>query len=210
MVRVYSQLLGNDGRAEGHAVRASSQISAVVFTVPGTERTDTPYNFCVNGFAYGSTAADAPDGTAVQGDQMGTIGGTGATRTRTSQRVKVKADGHDYIIQNNNWGNPRRHEPDADATRTTASRSRRQTGTGGDAPASFPSIYIGNNGNTANGMFSTQAGRQSADPRFRPSPASPARSATAARPAVRSTRPTTSGSPTRSRPRRTTTASTAS
>jgi hypothetical protein len=112
----------------------------------------------VNGVAYGSSPADAPDGTAVQGDLMGTIGGgTGADTAPDFQRVKVKADGHDYIVQNNNWYMP----ASTNQTLTYKNNSFKitgQTGAGADAPASFPSIYIGNNGNTQNGMFSTKPG----------------------------------------------------
>ena len=128
---------------------AKQPISAVVFTVPG-KLTDTPYNFCVNGFAYGTSAADAPDGSAVQGDQTGTIGGPGGTDLDFA-RAKVNVGGHDYIIQNNNWGTP----DGSNQTLTYKNNSFKiteTTGSGQSAPASFPSIYIGNNGNTLNGM----------------------------------------------------------
>jgi len=134
---------------------AKQPISAVVFTVPG-KPTDTPYNFCVNGVAYGSSAADAPDGTAVQGDQTGKVGGAGGMDLDFA-RAKVKVDGHDYVIQNNNWGNP----SGTDLELTYKNNSFKITGgsgSGGDAPASFPSIYIGASGNTANGNFSTHPG----------------------------------------------------
>lgn len=134
---------------------AKQPISAVVFTVPG-KLTDTPYNFCVNGLAYGSSVADAPDGSAVAGDQTGTVGGTGSTDLDFA-RAKVNVGGHDYIIQNNNWGNP----SGTDLILSYKNNSFKITsgsGSGGDAPASFPSIYIGNNGNTANGVYSTKPG----------------------------------------------------
>lgn len=131
---------------------AKQPISAVVFTVPG-KLTDTPYSFCVNGVAYGSSAADAPDGTAMQGDQTGKIGGAGGTDLDFA-RAKVKVDGHDYVIQNNNWGNP--SGSDLELTyKNNSFKITGGTGSGGDAPASFPSIYIGASGNTANGNFST-------------------------------------------------------
>ena len=133
---------------------AKQPISAVVFTVPG-KPTDTPYNFCVNGVTYGSTAADAPDGPEIPTQQTGTIGGPGGTDL-DFQRVKVNAGGHDYIIQNNNWGTP----DGSNQTLTYKNNSFKITGTTGSgqsAPASFPSIYIGNNGNTANGVFSTKS-----------------------------------------------------
>ncbi len=128
---------------------AKQPITAVVFAVPG-KTTDTPYNFCVNGLAYGTSVADAPDGTAVGGDLTGTVGGTG-TMDLDFARAKVSVDSHDYIIQNNNWGNP----TGTDLVLSYKNNSFKITsgsGTGGDAPASFPSIYIGANGNTSNGM----------------------------------------------------------
>lgn len=134
---------------------AKQPLSAVVFSVPG-KLTDTPFNFCVNGFTYGATKDDAPDGTAMQGDQTGKIGGAGGTDLDFA-RAKVKVDGSDYVIQNNNWGNP----SGSDLELTYKNNSFKITagsGSGGDAPASFPSIYIGASGNTANGNFSTHPG----------------------------------------------------
>jgi len=132
---------------------AKQPISAVVFTVPGDVK-DTPFNFCVNGLAYGTSAADAPDGSATGGDQTGTVGGTGSTDLDFS-RAKVNVDGHDYIIQNNNWGNPSVSDLIL-SYKNNSFKITSGTGSGGDAPASFPSIYIGNNGNTANGVYSTK------------------------------------------------------
>ncbi|HYQ02504.1 MAG TPA: hypothetical protein VER96_27720 [Polyangiaceae bacterium] len=141
---------------QGTPYSKTTPISAVVFTIPGNSSADVPYNVCVNGLAYGTTAADAPDGSATQGDLTGTIGGSGTTDA-DFQRVKVTAGGQNYIIQNNNWGSP-------DSTNQTLSYKNNSfkitgtTGSGQSAPASFPSIYIGNNGNTANGVFSTKPG----------------------------------------------------
>jgi hypothetical protein len=71
--------------------------------------------------------------------------------------VKVIKDGKEYVIQNNNFGNPA-------GTNQTLSYSDNSfkitsttgSGPGGGVPAAFPSIFIGNNGNTNNGM-TTQA-----------------------------------------------------
>jgi len=134
---------------------AKQPISAVVFTVPG-KLTDTPYNFCINGFAYGTSVADAPTGPETVGDQTGKIGGAGGTDLDFA-RAKVKVGGQNYIIQNNNWGNP--SGTDLELTyKNNSFKITAGSGTGGDAPASFPSIYIGNNGNTANGVYSTKPG----------------------------------------------------
>lgn len=138
---------------------AGEPISAVVFTVPGEgwgddwgdEATAAPvsFDFCVNGFAAGETAADAPDGSAV-GTQSGTIGGA-----NDFDRVKVRVDGKDYVIQNNAWGGD-----SASATLRYDNNSfvvENATGTGDQAPASFPSIFIGASGFTDNGALSTSS-----------------------------------------------------
>jgi Glycosyl hydrolase family 12 len=133
---------------------AKQPISAVVFNVPG-KPTATPYDFCVNGFTYGATAAEAPDGPAVGSDQKGTVGIANVNPDGDFARAKVVVDGEQYIIQNNNWGNP----SGTDLILSYTNNSFKLTsgsGSGADAPASFPSIYIGNNGNTANGVYSTK------------------------------------------------------
>src|SRR5690606_22089615 len=74
------------------------------------------------------------------------------------QRAKVAAGGKSYVIQNNNWGNP-------GGTDQVLSYSDNsfviETATGGEpgggAPASFPSIFIGANGDTQNGTYSTSS-----------------------------------------------------
>jgi hypothetical protein len=133
---------------------AGQAISAVVFLVPGAP-TATPFDFCINGFTYGTAASDAPDGPVEVGNQMGTVGGTG-NMDLDFDRKKVVVDGENYIIQNNNWGNPNGSDCilsflNNSFTVTTC------TGSGSSAPAAFPSIYIGNNGNTANGVLSTKS-----------------------------------------------------
>lgn len=142
--------------AENPVPYNNEPISAVVFLVPGAaEGNFTDYDFCINGFATGSSADDAPDGGG-GGVLMGEIGGPGST-DNDYQRVKVLgADGKEYIIQNNNWGN-------AEGTNQTLTYTNNsfvitaETGgpPGGGAPASFPSIFIGHNGDTQNGAFST-------------------------------------------------------
>lgn len=132
---------------------AKQPISAVVFSAPG-KLTATPYDFCVNGFTYGATAAEAPDGPAVASDQKGTVG-TSVSPDGDFARAKVTVGGENYIIQNNNWGNP----TGTDLILNYINNSFKITsgsGTGASAPASFPSIYIGNNGATANGVYSTK------------------------------------------------------
>jgi hypothetical protein len=133
---------------------AMQPISAVVFLVPGAP-TATPFDFCINGFTYGTAAADAPDGPVEVGEQMGTVGGTGSMDL-DFDRKKVVVGGENYIIQNNNWGNPN----GSDCILSFLNNSfavTTCTGSGSSAPAAFPSIYIGNNGNTANGVLSTKS-----------------------------------------------------
>ena len=131
---------------------AKQPISAVVFNVPGKMAAATPYNFCVNGFTPGTMPSDAPDGPATAGDQKGTVGSSGADGD--FERAKVVVEGEQYIIQNNNWGNL-----GGELILSYLNNSFKitsGTGSGGDAPASFPSIYIGNNGNTKNGLYHTK------------------------------------------------------
>jgi hypothetical protein len=131
---------------------AFQPISAVVFLVPGAPAA-TPFDFCVNGFTYGDMAEDAPSGTAMAGDQTGTVGGP-SNDDLDFDRKKVLVGGENYIIQNNNWGNP----AGSDCILSYVNNSFTVdtcTGSGQSAPAAFPSIYIGANGNTANGVLST-------------------------------------------------------
>lgn len=133
---------------------ALQELSTVVFVVPGA-LTDTPYDFCVVGLASGNSADDAP-GLVTPIDQTGTLGGPGSTQLDFA-RVKVNVDGHDYIIQNNNFANP----SNTDLTLSYKDNSFKITsgsGNSSETPASYPSIYIGNNGNTSNGAYSTKPG----------------------------------------------------
>ncbi|HOU92168.1 MAG TPA: hypothetical protein PLU22_14045, partial [Polyangiaceae bacterium] len=130
-------------------------ISAVVFLVPG-EPTAVPYNFCVNGFAEGDSADDAPDGTAEVGDQSGRVGFTELSPDGDFDRAKVLVDGEEYVIQNNNWGNPSGTNLILEYFNNSFTVVEGSgSSTGGGVPASFPSIFIGANGETENGAVST-------------------------------------------------------
>jgi hypothetical protein len=147
--------VGSTTGASPGTAYSGQAISAVVFTVPGNTAAQ-PYNFTINGWAFGTSAAAAPTGGVVQ-SLTGTIGGPGVTDL-DFQRVKVAAGGHSYIIQNNNWGSP----TTTDQTLTYKDNSYTITSPTGNgntsgAPASFPSIYIGANGNTANGVYDTKS-----------------------------------------------------
>ena len=117
----------------------TSPVSAMVFYVPGSTQA-TPFDFTINSFNISTAAA------------TGTIGGTTAN---AYQRVKVKgSDTKQYIIQNNNFGN---------ATGSTQTISYvgnsfkvvSSTASGTSTPASFPSIYIGQNGTISGGAYQT-------------------------------------------------------
>lgn len=134
---------------------AGQPISAVVFLVPGAPN-PTQFGYCINGFAVGNSAADAPKGGDSGGPLTGTIGGAGV-RDLDFQRVKVQKGGKDYIIQNNNWGNPEGSDQTitySDNSFTVVSSTGSTTGQG--VPASFPSIFIGANGDTQNGVYTTR------------------------------------------------------
>ncbi len=134
---------------------AKQPIDAVVFLVPGTVAMKAPFDFTIIGFAPGTSKADAPGGAAACGTTAGTLGSTTASMTASYQRAAVTGtDCKEYIIQNNNWGNPTGSTQVVNYTGssfTVASSS----GSGSSAPASFPSTYIGANGNIANGTYNT-------------------------------------------------------
>lgn len=146
----------NVGSATGSpgTAYAGQPISAVVFTVPGLT-TAEPYNFTINGWAFGTSASAAPTG-GVQTSLTGTIGSTTPSLASSMQRVKVAAGGHSYIVQNNNWGNPTGSAQVLTYTNNSFVVTS-STGTGSSAPASFPSIYIGANGDTQNGLYDTSS-----------------------------------------------------
>jgi hypothetical protein len=134
-------------------------ISAIVFSVPGggwpedmpdQESSAEPVNFdfCINGFAGGESAADAPTGGVSGGDQMGTVG-----EGSTADRAKVNVDGENYIVQNNAWGSGAGLVLDYVNNSFTVTSA---TGSGASAPASFPSIYVGANGFTNEGAYDTK------------------------------------------------------
>ncbi len=134
---------------------ANQAIDAVVFLVPGTVAEKAPFNFTITGFAPGTSKADAPGGAAACGMTAGTLGSSTASMTASYQRAAVTgSDCHEYIIQNNNWGNPTGSTQVINYTGTSFT-VQSSSGTGSSAPASFPSTYIGANGNIANGTYNT-------------------------------------------------------
>jgi hypothetical protein len=136
---------------------SSDQIDAVSFLVPGLGGTTTlsPFNFTIIGFAPGTSKSDAPGGAQACGLASGMIGSASASQTASFQRAAVTGtDCKTYIVQNNNWGNPTGSAQVVNYSGTgfTVASS---TGSGSSAPASFPSTYVGGNGNVANGTYNT-------------------------------------------------------
>jgi hypothetical protein len=149
---------------------AGQPISAVSFLVPGLP-VPSPFSYCIGGFATGTSASAAPAYTPTPANPVvsGTIGGhqDGTATDLDFQRVKVNPAGStkQYIVQNNNWGTP----TSTDQTLTYKGNSftvmaNNGTVTQQGVPASFPSIYIGANGDTQSandppkGVFSTHPG----------------------------------------------------
>ena len=116
----------------------SVPVSAIVFYVPGTVALKAAFDYTINNFSLGTT-----------------IGG-GTNLDSNYQRVKISGnDGKQYIIQNNNFGNPTGSSQlllySHNSFKILSSTGASSTAT----PAAFPSIYIGANGQIANGAYST-------------------------------------------------------
>jgi hypothetical protein len=132
-------------------------IDAVAFLVPGTT-TKTPYDITVVGFAPGTSAADAPGKAAACGQLTGTVGSTTASLDSSMQRALVTdTTCKKYIINNNNWGQPTSTTQILNYTANSFTIQSTSGSGGGASVVSFPSIYIGANGQIANGTFNTWA-----------------------------------------------------
>jgi glycosyl hydrolase family 12 len=131
--------------AAGSVPYAREPISKVILTVPGEAAQPRVFDVCVSGFADGNSAADAPTSiNLTAGLLRGELSGEAA-------RVKViGTDGKGYVINNNAWGinsgnGTQRIRYSGNSFEVLA----QSAGPGGDSsPASFPSIYVGNNGAT--------------------------------------------------------------
>jgi hypothetical protein len=84
-----------------------------------------------------------------------TLGGGGTTFGDFQRASVLGADGNKYVIQNNNFGNPSGSDQTislfGDSFTVTSSTGSSSTTT----PASFPSVYLGANGDIAGGTFAT-------------------------------------------------------
>jgi hypothetical protein len=130
-------------------------IDAVVFLVPGTVAQKAPFDFTITGFAPGTSKSDAPGGTAACGTIMGTLGSSTAGMAASYQRAAVTGtDCKKYIVQNNNWGNPTGSTQIINY-KGTGFTVQSSSGSGSSAPASFPSTYVGANGDVSGGSYNT-------------------------------------------------------
>jgi hypothetical protein len=134
----------------------SPKISSVMFMIAGDKNKLSPYDFTVNGFAPGTSASDAPgSGAADCGKQTGTVGSTTPGKEASMMRAKVSGtDCKQYIVQSNNWGNPTGSFQVIDFVGNSF-KVTDMNGTGSSAPASFPSIFVGQNGDVASGTYLT-------------------------------------------------------
>jgi hypothetical protein len=134
----------------------SPKISSVMFMIAGDKNKLSPYDFTINGFAPGKSAADAPGSASADcGKQTGTVGSTTAGKEASMMRAKVSGtDCKQYIVQNNNWGNATGSYQLLNFVGNSF-KVTDMNGSGSSAPASFPSLFIGQNGDLASGTYQT-------------------------------------------------------
>jgi hypothetical protein len=120
---------------------ANQPLTAVLFTVPGDAMAATPYGYCIDGFADGNSAADAPDSITEAVALSGTL------TTKFARARVTGADGKSYIVQNNAWNNASAEGAQVlQFTGNSFQVTRQAAGGAGDVPLGFPSIYVGRNG----------------------------------------------------------------
>jgi hypothetical protein len=154
--------VGVAGQNPGTAY-AGQPIDSVVFLVPGTIAAKAPFDFTIVGFAPGTSAAMAPGPVGACGTTTGTVGSTTqlsgqASIDAATQRAAVTGtDCKKYIINNNNWGNEGTTYQSLSYTGNTFTDTVTSGSGGGANVVSFPSIYIGANGQIGGGTFNTWA-----------------------------------------------------
>jgi glycosyl hydrolase family 12 len=120
---------------------AGQPITAVLFTVPGVDTAATPYGYCIDGFADGSSVADAPASITESVALSGTLS------TKFARARVTGADGKSYIVQNNAWNDASAEGAQVlQFTGNSFQVARQNAGGAGDVPLGFPSIYVGANG----------------------------------------------------------------
>jgi hypothetical protein len=137
-------------------------IDAVAFLVPGTTSEKKDFDITIGGFAPGTSKADAPGPAGECGTKSGTVGATSvnsdSTKAEDASMERVATQGKDckkYILNNNNWGSPTSSFQQLSYTGNTF-KVTAMNGTGSSAPASFPSLFIGGNGQIGTGgVYST-------------------------------------------------------
>ena len=141
---------------------AGQPIDAVVFLVPGTTTAKAPFDFTISGFAPGTSKSDAPGGAVACGTTTGSVGttsllsdATAATAASTQRAAVTGTDCKKYIINNNNWGNESGSYQSLSYTGNTFTDVVTSGSGGGSNVVSFPSIYIGGNGQITGGTTST-------------------------------------------------------
>jgi hypothetical protein len=138
-------------------------IDAVSFLVPGTTTGNKPFDITVVGFAPGTSKADAPGKAAACGTKTGTVGTTSllsdatkATAASTERTAVTGTDCKTYIINNNNWGQESSTYQALDYVGNSFTINVSSGSGGGANVVSFPSIYIGGNGQIgAAGAYNT-------------------------------------------------------
>jgi hypothetical protein len=136
-------------------------IDAVVFLVPGTITAKAPFDFTIVGFAPGTSVAQAPGKAAACGTTTGTVGSNSqlsgqAAIDASAQRAAITGtDCKKYIINNNNWGNQSGSYQYLTYTGNSFTDVVTSGSGGGANVVSFPSIYIGANGQIGGGTFNT-------------------------------------------------------
>ena len=124
-------------------------IAAISFQVPG-DIVPVPYNFCINGFTDGTAAADV--------EPFGGGGLISGTLSTNFGRAKVRGtDGRSYVVQNNAWNQgvqPGSHRVSFVGNSFTV--AQQSSGGFGSIPISFPSVFVGRNGDQGvGGTFTT-------------------------------------------------------
>jgi hypothetical protein len=116
-------------------------LAAVLFTVPGSNMNATPYGYCIDGFADGNSAADAPE-TITEGVLL-----SGTLDEKFERRLITGRDGKSYVVQNNAWNDA--SQQGAQVLQFTGNSfvvTQQTAGGVGDVPLGFPSIFVGRNG----------------------------------------------------------------
>src|SRR5450631_2926058 len=136
----------------------NEDIDAISFLVPGNGSSDTAFDFSVGGFAPGNSASDAPGPAAACGQQTGALGSTTTASKDASMARQAVTDTNckKYILFNNNWGQPTSTIQITNYAANSFTVQSSQAATSGQGvPGSFPSIYVGANGDLAGGTFNT-------------------------------------------------------